>query len=198
MAASKDGGPQSSKCLLTTLYSPLSIRLDVTLDRVLILGYGNLDRKDDGVAWHILDYLSQRLGRPSPSPDEGFQRSGLSPELLFVLQLTPELAETISEFDRVCFVDAHTGSVPEELNVVEIQSHFQASPFTHHMTPASCMALSEALYQKDPQAILVSVRGYEFGFERSLSPRTAELAGQAAEHIWEWINEPRVNKINLG
>jgi hydrogenase maturation protease len=161
--------------------------LVVVLDRVLILGYGNLDRKDDGVAWHILDSLSQRLGRPSPTLDEGFQLSGLSTELLFVLQLTPELAETISEFDRVCFVDAHTGSVPEELNVADVKSQFQPSPFTHHMTPASCMALCEALYQNAPQAILVSVRGYEFGFERSLSPRTAELAIQAADRIWDWL-----------
>jgi hydrogenase maturation protease len=158
------------------------------LEPTLIIGYGNADRQDDGVAWHILNRIAQRLGQPvSPSPEEGFEPGG-TPELLFVLQLTPELSETIAQFERVCFVDAHTGSVPGELFIQEVQSEFQNSPFTHHLTPASSLAISEHVYGQRPRAVLVSVRGYEFGFVRSLSEKTAPLAAQAAQAIWEWIN----------
>lgn len=153
-----------------------------------MIGFGNADRQDDGVAWHVLNQLSRRLKRPtSVSPDEGFQLTGKSPELLFVLQLTPEMAETIGQFERVCFVDAHTGNVPEEVNVAPVRQEFQSSPFTHHMTPATLLALTGSLYGKHPEALLVSVRGYAFGFDRSLSARTEQLANQAADVIWKWL-----------
>jgi Ni,Fe-hydrogenase maturation factor len=33
-------------------------------EAVLIIGYGNLSRRDDSVAWHIMQRLRQRLGLP--------------------------------------------------------------------------------------------------------------------------------------
>ena len=158
------------------------------MNKVLILGYGNVDRQDDGVAWHILARLAQRMGWPAPSsPDDEFPPVNEEIDLLFVLQLTPELAETLALYDRICFIDAHTGSVPNEVNLIEVDSEFQASPFTHHITPQTCLSFTETLYAQRPQAILVSVRGYEFGFTRSLSPRTAELVEQAVDLIEKWL-----------
>jgi hydrogenase maturation protease len=156
----------------------------------LILGYGNPDREDDGAAWHILVGLAQRLGRPAPdSYAEGFDESGLEPELIFTLQLTPELAETLAGYDRVCLIDAHTGAVPEDVHVENIAARFQSSPLTHHMTPQTLISLVETLYQRRPEAILVSVRGYQFEFVPRLSDRTAALAKQAEDKIWEWLHQ---------
>lgn len=158
------------------------------MESTLIIGYGNADRQDDGVAWHILRGLAHRLGREIPeTPEEGLEPSGEPPHLMFVLQLTPELSETVAAYQRVCFVDAHTGNVPEEIKVAQLNSHFQASPFTHHLTPETCLALCETLYGHKPEAILVSVRGYEFGFSHELSAPTAALAQQAVESIMEWL-----------
>jgi hydrogenase maturation protease len=158
--------------------------------RTLILGYGNADREDDGVAWHILNQVAARLGRESsPSPEEGFEPGSDELEFSFALQLTPEMSETLAQYDRVCFVDAHTGAVPQELHIEKVRSEFQNSPFTHHLTPHSLLSFSQHLYGKAPEAILVSVRGYAFGFKRSLSERTAELAAQAAELISAWVEE---------
>ena len=154
----------------------------------LIVGYGNTDRQDDGVAWHILLSLSERLGRSTPKDwDEGLYPTGETPDLLFVLQLTPELAELFAGFKRICFVDAHTGAVPEELHVLEILPQYQKSPFTHHMTASTCLALTQSIYGTLPEAILLSVRGYEFGFSHDLSPRTAELVQQAVQTIMDWL-----------
>jgi hydrogenase maturation protease len=153
----------------------------------LIIGFGNPDRQDDGVAWHILVSLADELGRPIPSMDEGFLPSGENPNLLFVLQLVPELTETISAYQRVCFVDAHTGNVPKNVNLVKVKADYQRSPFTHHMTAETCLSLVQTIYGKDPQAILVSVRGYEFGFSHDLSPATRRLVGQAVQRIMSWL-----------
>ncbi len=156
--------------------------------KTLLLGYGNIDREDDGVAYHVLAEIARRLGRPAPDAvEEAFDLQGEEIELLFVLQLTPELAETAAEFERICFIDAHTGAVPEEVRAVPVRQEFQTSPFTHHLTPESLLSFTGALYGQEPEALLVSVRGYSFGFSRALSPRTAELAAQAADRIWDWL-----------
>jgi hydrogenase maturation protease len=159
------------------------------MKKTLIIGYGNPDRQDDGVAWHILTQLAARFGQTVPNNiEEDFAPSGLNPELLFALQLTPEMSEMIAEFERVCFVDAHTGNVPGEVHIETVEPEFQTSPFTHHLTATSCLYMVKTLYGKNPESLIVSVRGYKFGFEHSLSPKTAAHALEATEKIVDWVN----------
>lgn len=162
--------------------------------RILVLGYGNPDREDDGVAWHILARLAVLLGQPvPPGPEDPFDEH-LPVTLLFSLQLTPDMTETISQFDYVWFVDAHTGRVPSEMHIEPVQPQFQASPFTHHFTPQSCLSLAQALYNHSPSCELISVRGYSFGFNRQLSPHTRALADQAADHLFTQISSLQESK----
>ncbi len=160
--------------------------------RSLIIAYGNIDRQDDGVAWHILNRLLARLNYPPVDP---FEQPLIHPSpdlsVLYTLQLTPEMAEMIAGYDRVCFVDAHTGAVTEPVHVETLNPEFISSPFTHHLTPAACLYLTNALYHRCVAGLLVSVQGYEFGFDRSLSARAAELAEQAIEVMIDWINQTR-------
>jgi len=154
---------------------------------ILILGYGNPDREDDGVAWHILDRLASRLDPDSQGMGEETVRSFGRVTLKFALQLMPEMAEEVAEFGRVVFIDAHTGSEPEDLTWLPLAAQFQKSPFTHHMTPATLLSIAESLYGSRPEAVLVAVRGFDFGFRRGLSERTLQLSQQAEQKIWEWI-----------
>ena len=100
------------------------------MKKVLIIGYGNPDREDDGVAWHILRALTIKLGLPSPNSYEDEFPEGEMIDFAFYLQLTPEMAEDISAYEYVCFVDAHTGNIPEPVRLIEVESEFQRSPFT--------------------------------------------------------------------
>ncbi len=158
------------------------------MNKTLILGYGNPDREDDGVSWHIMTSICEKLGRKAPQTyQEEFPPSEASPDFLFALQLTPELAETIAIYDRVCFIDAHTGSVPNDVNFTRVDPEFQSSPFTHHMTPSTCLVLAETLYGTAPEAMLASVRGYQFEFKHTLSDRTTTHAQEAADIIFKWL-----------
>jgi hydrogenase maturation protease len=158
------------------------------MNKVLILGYGNLDREDDGVAWHILQGVAESVGRPALDVETGgLDELGRSLDLLFVLQLTPELADLMADYHHVCFVDAHTGNYPEELRFESIPAEFQTSPFTHHMTPQTCLVLAKTLHGRAPQGVVVSVRGYQFGFSHTLSPQTAALAEEAVKRIVSWL-----------
>lgn len=156
---------------------------------MLVLGYGNPDRQDDGVAWHVLHALALQLDLPAPDSyeDEFLPNDRL--DFAFTLQLTPEMAEQIAPYERVCFVDAHTGSIAAQVKMVPVVSQFQHSPFTHHLTAQSLLSMCQSLYEKTPQATLLSVRGYQFEFECGLSAQTAALVPEAVERILGWMEK---------
>jgi hydrogenase maturation protease len=153
-----------------------------------MLGYGNPDREDDGVAWHILRALTIKLDVvPPESYEDEFPQSDII-DFGFYLQLTPEMAEEVSEYQYVCFIDAHTGNIPEPVRLIPAESHFQNSPFTHHLTPQSLLSMCETIYGKKPEAVLLSVLGHHFLFSRQLSEETTQLVAQAVEMIWDWMS----------
>lgn len=159
--------------------------------RTLIFGYGNPDRQDDGVAWHVMVYLKKLFAYPTPEEIEDDFGSAENPAFVFQLQLTPEIAEDLALYDRVCFLDAHTGAVPEVIHKRDLLPLFTHSPLTHHLTPDSLLAIMESIFGKTPESILVSVRGYSFQFTHSLSEAASLLVPQAAELIYNWIINQR-------
>ena len=158
------------------------------MKKALLIGYGNPDREDDGVAWHILRAISLKLGLDAPQSYEDEFPESKQIDFAFYLQLTPEMAEDISEYEYVCFIDAHTGSIPEVVRLIDVESEFQHSPFTHHLTPQSLLSMCETLYKKKPDAALLSVLGHRFLFTRQLSEETTELVPQAVDLIWNWMS----------
>lgn len=158
------------------------------MKKFLLLGYGNPDREDDGVAWHILRALTVQMGLPAPDSYEDDFPENSQVDFAFYLQLTPEMAEDIAQYEYVCFVDAHTGNIPEEVRIIDVESDFQKSPFTHHLTAQSLLSICETLYKTKPESALLSVRGYQFLFSRTLSEPTATLVPEAVNLAWAWMN----------
>jgi hydrogenase maturation protease len=173
------------------LFSPNTGKEAGSSPRTLLLGYGNIDRQDDGVAWHILKAIASQYGLKLPDfPEE--THYDLSPwtSFHFELQLAPEIAELVSTYQRVAFIDAHTGRVEQPFHHETLNPEFVTSPFTHHLTPSTCLSLAQTIYGSTPQAVLVSVRGYEFGFSRTLSATTFEYVRTAATWLTEWMKNP--------
>lgn len=162
------------------------------MKKLLIIGYGNPDREDDGAAWHILRALTIKLGLDSPESYEDEFPIFEPVNFVFYLQLTPEMAEEIAAYDYVCFVDAHTANIPEPVRLINVDSEFQRSPFTHHLTPQSLVSLCETIYGKKPDTALLSVLGHRFLFSRQLSEETLALVPQAVELIWDWLNARKI------
>jgi hydrogenase maturation protease len=161
----------------------------------LFIGYGNPDRQDDGVAWHVLTGIAKQIGlETSPSWEDPLP-SNPEAEFAFNLQLTPEIAEDLTAYDRVCFVDAHTGRIPANVQMVQIFPEYQTSPFTHHLTPEMLLSMCSSMYNKAPAAILISVRGYEFGFETDLSTYTSSLVTEAVERAIGWLKRDHLIRV---
>ena len=162
------------------------------MPRALIIGYGNIDRADDGVAHEVVNALRRLQGRAPLSEEEtGLEALGAEVDTVFLSQLTPELVETIRDYDRVVFVDAHVYPEADGLHCRDVGQECNPSIFTHHVTPGMLLGMAKALLGHDPIAHIVSVRGHDFDFHRRLSPLTRKLAKQAVDYICRWLEESR-------
>ena len=156
---------------------------------VLMIGYGNASRRDDGVAVHILQRLRERLGLPVDELDED-RGTELDPTLamLAVHQLGPELAEIIAQYESVIFIDAHVeGTLWSPVHWQEIIPAYRASIVTHHLKPESVLALCNSLYGRNPKGYTLSVLGTDFDFGEELSSGTSARADQAVARLLAFL-----------
>jgi hydrogenase maturation protease len=152
--------------------------------RTLVIGYGNLDRQDDGVAYAVINALRRRLGQAALGGEETqLEELGGQTDSIFVMQLAPELLDTAAGYDRVIFVDAHVRSDLPDLHSAPVQPEYASSAFTHHMTPAMLLALLQMLHHREPEGHVVTIRGQAFDFGQGLSAATGALVEPAAEQI---------------
>ncbi len=151
---------------------------------VLLVGYGNPSRRDDGVAEHILRRLLGKLGLDDASLEEEIvaQAEGLG--MVCLHQLAPELAETVAEYDVVVFIDAHVEGVPwDDLSLQRVEPVVEPGMLGHHLKAGVILALCETLYDSRPEAYLLSVLGHDFDFGDKLSAETSRLADEAVERL---------------
>lgn len=126
---------------------------------MLVIGYGNPLRGDDGLGWLVARRLAEEV-------------AGGDVVVLALHQLTPELAEEISISELVIFIDADCEQEPGRLSckVIKPRSSIPGAT-THHLDPPNLLALTQALYGALPKtAILITVSGESFGYKEGLSP----------------------------
>ena len=139
----------------------------------LVVGYGNPLRSDDGIGWVIAGRLSTD---PRFAGTDVLQRH----------QLTPELALDVSRADLVVLVDARSGQ-PAGTVAVETVGASAASggSWSHHLGPASLVALARELYGRAPEVHVVSIgvgtlevgEGLSPAVEAAIEPAMDTIAG---------------------
>lgn len=156
------------------------------MDRILVIGYGNPDRADDGAAYHIVNALLRSLGRRElEEGSTGMEELGADVDVIFLTQLAPEIIELCSEYGRIIFVDAHVGDKTDELHWEELSLDHSLPILSHQLAPATLLALIDALYSRRPRGFLVSVLGRDFDFHPGLTAPTAALVEPAARKVLE-------------
>jgi hydrogenase maturation protease len=155
----------------------------------LVIGYGNLDRCDDGVAFYVVNRLRRHLGqKPLDCDDNGMSELGGCRDSVFIRQLVPELVETVANYDRVIFVDAHIPADGPQLVCTRLDPLQGEVLLSHHMHPAQLLGILKAIWDREPVSHLLSIQGCRFGLGRRLSAGTAKLAAPAAEMILELLD----------
>ncbi len=127
--------------------------------RVLIYGFGNPGRQDDGVGVVLTNLLEK----------EGFDHVDID----YNYQLNIEDALTISEYDAVIFVDASLDAEPP-FDFYRISAKDDITFTTHSLSPESVLALCSDVYHKIPEAYVLAVRGYEWEFVEKMSQKGEE------------------------
>ena len=144
---------------------------------MLVIGYGNSIRGDDGVGVAAAEQLNETLLQNSPV------------RVLACQQLTPELASEISKAGRVIIIDAAKGETPGQITVNKIEPNNNSSAFTHELTPSALLACAQELYGKHPATFLVSVIGYSFDFSDELSPTLKQVMPEVLARVRELIDQ---------
>jgi hydrogenase maturation protease len=136
---------------------------------ILLIGYGNPTRMDDGVGWYVADKIEEKL-------------SDLV-EVIQADQLAVEMAEDIKDRDLVIFVDAHVSDEDDWIRLEEIKPDSRPGLISHIIKPSNLLAICESLYHKHPKAYLYSVKGVDFDFGESLSMQTQSSADETIQKI---------------
>jgi hydrogenase maturation protease len=143
------------------------------MPRILVIAIGNTLRSDDGFAWHVADELSREAAE--------------NLAVIKVHQLTPELAEAVSEVDLAVFVDAGAHGAPGELMWEKVATTEADLRFSHDVTPATILQMSKVLYGDAPSAWLICATGKVFEHGEVLSREVGAAIPKALAMIGELI-----------
>ncbi len=129
--------------------------------RVLVIGYGNPLRGDDGFGPTVASRLV-----PLVDPRRV--------EILIPQQLTPDLAEPVSRAALTVLIDAREGDIPGAIHVEPITRPAESSvTYQHHVTPGVLIGAAQSLYGLTPRMVLISVEANQFDAGERLSPAVA-------------------------
>ncbi len=117
------------------------------LSRVLLIGYGNPGRRDDGLGPALANRLKQ-LELPSVVIDEDYQ-------------LNVEHAWDIANYDVAIFADAAIDS-EQPFYFRQLSPSTPTHFSTHSVPPQAVLHLGQELFQASCDAYLLGIRGYEF------------------------------------
>ena len=140
---------------------------------ILIIGYGNSLRQDDGAGLILANKLAQAC-----------RKRDLPVRCITTHQLMPELAPTIAaeEISAVVFVDTRV-VLPSETDVaVQIRTlaaNTSSPSLGHHLTPETLLLYAQLLYNRHPAAWLVTVPGISFDHGEALSELTKNALATA-------------------
>jgi hydrogenase maturation protease len=142
----------------------------------LVIGYGNELRGDDGLGPYIAASIEARN-----LPDV---------RVLTVRQLTPELAEQLSNAAVAVFVDASMQAADNGVEVKAVAPGAVALSMTHVFDPQVLLAIAQALYGRAPRAWAVHVAGDNFTPGEGLTAAARRRADAAARAITALLREP--------
>ena len=144
-------------------------------NRVLVIGYGNPGRLDDGLGPALVEAL-QGLKLPGVTTDADYQ-------------LTVEDAELTARHAFVIFADAAVRG-PEPFALRAVRPATEASFSTHSVEPGAVLALSRELFGGNPHAYTLAIRGYAFdGFGEELTPGARRNLAAAVAFMREALKD---------
>ena len=140
--------------------------------QILIYGYGNPGRQDDGLG---IEFVNRMENWVSEVGVEGFEFENN-------YQLNIEDAEAIADKDLVIFADASEENI-EDFCLSMVDGKAKLAFTTHAASPGYIVKLCKDLFNKEPLVLLLHIKGYEWEFMEGLSDKAGENLAKALEYM---------------
>lgn len=138
------------------------------LKGVLVIGYGNPGRRDDGLGPALVEAL-EASGLPGVDTDATYQ-------------LNIEDGAAIAAYRKVIFVDASVDAA-EPFEWRRITAAPEIAFSSHAVSPEAVLAVCEEHFHSSPEAWVLAIRGYDFEFAEGLSPQARENCNEALDFV---------------
>jgi len=135
---------------------------------ILVLGYGNTLRGDDGVGPRVAEAVG-KLYLPGV-------------RTLICPLLTPELADQISRAKQVIFVDAAVDA-PKEVQWRKLAPGETSQLMGHAADPRTMLALARDVFGHAPEAWWLTIPAVDLSFSENFSPAVQLGFAQAIKKI---------------
>jgi hydrogenase maturation protease len=139
-----------------------------TKAQLLVIGYGNTLRGDDGVGPRVAESVGN-LRLPGV-------------RTLICQQLSPEHAAPIAQADKVIFVDAAVAA-PSEVQFRELAPGATSQLMAHAADPRIVLALARDVFGHAPQAWWLTIPAEKMEFSEELTPMAQRGCAEAVKKI---------------
>lgn len=139
---------------------------------VLVYGYGNPGREDDGAGVALAERI-KAAALPDVTTDSNYQ-------------LNVEDALLLTEHDIIIFADATRNPV-DRFSFYRLQPDTSVSFTTHAMSPGSVLALCTQLYGKTPPAYMLEIAGVSFALREGLTAEGEVNMAAAARFLFDLL-----------
>jgi hydrogenase maturation protease len=148
--------------------------------QILVIGYGNTLRGDDGVGHQIAETVADWQIPQVRS--------------IAVHQLLPELAAAMADVDIVMFIDAIAviDLLTPKPNITPLIPDPDATFSTHIISPQLLLSLTQRLYSRTPHAYLLTIPVIDFTIGTTLSPIAITGQKLALDYLKCWLNDPTI------
>ena len=145
---------------------------------ILIIGYGNPHRQDDGLGPYVVNRLKKRLNH---IPGVYF---------LTMHQLTADIVEKLQYFDIIFFIDATVDELRYGFKFSKVKPEFGLSHYlTHYLKPSLLLGLLQSTYHHNPVTVEVAIQGNNFGFRQELTSEAKTRAEKAISEIVKFTTQ---------
>ncbi len=152
-------------------------RAHAVMPAILVVGYGNALRTDDGIGWHAAERLME-----DPRLD--------GVDVLRLHQLAPELALDFSRADLVVLIDASRDLAAGTFTFDPVPRTNAGVPtWSHHISPGSLIEMADELYGHVPEVYVVSVGVALVDAGEALSPELAAALPRVVDAVAGFVAE---------
>jgi hydrogenase maturation protease len=155
---------------------------------VLVFGFGNTLRRDDGAGAVAAGVLAA---------DPRLQRTGV--EVREAYQLLPEMALDIAEATLVVFVDADARGLPGSIEIrpidpataarADADARGEPGASSHHVGGGELVALAATLTGRTPEAVAVGIGVADLEVGEGLSPAVEAALPKVVEIVVDLVED---------